>query len=363
METTSQDLSPRDFPTRDLGPRRFGDHTWGCPKSLLLFWDHLHDSTSYILCPPEDDVSDALVQRASLPVRLPPGANLDDLAGLQPLPAQSVFDKPLASAPTSQNHPKDLDPDPLPATSAEDQADSDDDVLVEISHSAYDVLPQDCPFTFLCLSSENKIEDASDIHDLTSSDPLPEVLRKQRVTHIPVTADEVLRSDGEERFRWMAAGRKEIDNLQGTGTVEGISPERKEQVKSKAKSQGRKYIELPSKVAFTIKPDKYKARVVACGTKTSEINGKIFTTDLDAAMLRFLLSWGSSSSSHAIASLDVTAAFLNAALPEGWLLSSDLQLSFTNFNFFHQDMSGLCTKPFTACVGLQASGPSRELKC
>ena len=34
-------------------------------------------------------------------------------------------------------------------------------------------------------------------------------------------------------------------------------------------------------------------------------------------MLRFLLSWGASSPSHATASLDVTAAFLNAALPEG----------------------------------------------
>ena len=213
-------------------------------------------------------------------MRLPPGANLDDLAGLQPLPAQSVFDKPLASAPS-----KDLDPDPLPAIADEDQVDSDDDVLVEISHSAHDALPHDCPFTFLSLSSEDKIEAASDIHDLTSSDPLPEELRKQGVTHIPVAADEVLRSNGEERFKWMAAGRKEIDNLQGTGTVEGISPERKEQLKSKAKSQGRKYIELPSKVVFTIKPDKYKVRVVACGNKTSKIYGKISTTDLDAACL------------------------------------------------------------------------------
>ena len=216
----------------------------------LLFWDHLHDSTSYILCPPEDDVSDPLVQRASLPVRLPPGANLDDLAGIQPLLAQKVFDKPLASAPSSQDQPKDLDPDPLPTTTDEDQADSDDDVLVEISHSACDALPHDCPFTFLSLPSEDKLEDASDLHDLTSSDPLPEELRKQGVTHIPVTADEVLRSDGEERFKWMAAGRKEIDILQGTGTVEGISPERKEQVKLKARSQGRKYIELPSNVVF-----------------------------------------------------------------------------------------------------------------
>ena len=39
LETTSQDVSPRDFPTRDLGPRRFGNHTWGCPIKAVL---HLH---------------------------------------------------------------------------------------------------------------------------------------------------------------------------------------------------------------------------------------------------------------------------------------------------------------------------------
>ena len=32
LETKSQDMSPRDFPTRDLRPRRFGNHTWGCLK-------------------------------------------------------------------------------------------------------------------------------------------------------------------------------------------------------------------------------------------------------------------------------------------------------------------------------------------
>ena len=45
---------------------------------------------------------------------------------------------------------------------------------------------------------------------------------------------------------------------------------------------------------------------------TSEIFGKISTSDLDAAML----SWGASLPDFAIASLDATAAFLNAALPK-----------------------------------------------
>ena len=40
-------------------------------------------------------------------------------------------------------------------------------------------------------------------------------------------------------------------------------------------------------------------------------------TDLDTCMLRFILSWAASSRFNTIASLDVTAAFLNADLPPG----------------------------------------------
>ena len=76
-------------------------------------------------------------------------------------------------------------------------------------------------------------------------------------------------------------------------------------------------MELPSKVVFTIKPEKYKIRIVACGNQTDDTFGKITTTDLDSCMLRFLLSWGASTWKNVIASLDVTAAFLNADLPPG----------------------------------------------
>ena len=37
--------------------------------------------------------------------------------------------------------------------------------------------------------------------------------RKQATTHISVSPDVVLASTGEEREKWLAAGRKEIDNL------------------------------------------------------------------------------------------------------------------------------------------------------
>ena len=106
-----------------------------------------------------------------------------------------------------------------------------------------DALPEDSPFTFLYLSSEDSPRDDA-LEDLTSSDPSLDDLKKQGVTHIPVTAEQVLQSDGEERWKWMQAGRKELDNLSSTGTTESISPEAKEQLKAHAKATGQKYIEL-----------------------------------------------------------------------------------------------------------------------
>ena len=131
------------------------------------------------------------------------------------------------------------------------------------------------------------------------------------MTHINVTSEQVVNADGEERFKWMAAGRNLI-----TGAIEALSPDEKEVVKAKARKEGKKYTE-PAKGVFTIKPDNGKVRIVACGKKTPDIYGKISTSDLDTAMLRFLLSWGASSSSNAIASLDIIAAFLCRRV--GWL--------------------------------------------
>ena len=71
----------------------------------------------------------------------------------------------------------------------------------------------------------------------------------------------------------------------------------------------------PQKEFFTIKPDKYKVRI--CGNKTHETFGRVSTTDLGTAMVRYLVSWGASSPDFTLASLDVTAAFLNAPSPEG----------------------------------------------
>ena len=143
--------------------------------------------SSYILCPPEDDVSNPLVHKAGLPVRLPPGINIDDLAALQPLPDKvamtesqplpqsstdhnsdslhkKAFDMPMLSDPTSTHLTTDLDADPLldqplrttatsyqasPHSADQDanplphdlEDEEDDDVLVELSHV------EECPLS------------------------------------------------------------------------------------------------------------------------------------------------------------------------------------------------------------------------
>ena len=43
-----------------------------------------------------------------------------------------------------------------------------------------------------------------------------------------------------------------------------------------------------------MKSDKYKVRIVACGNKTADTYGRVSTTDLDTAMLRYILSWAAS---------------------------------------------------------------------
>ena len=123
----------------------------GSLTSRLLFWDHLRDQISYILCPPEDDVSDPIVYRASLPVKMPPGANLDDLAGLQPLPPKTSCDKPLATDPALPSEPKDPDANDPTAPDDDDDDDEDEDVILVQAHLSQEVLPEECLFFFTLL--------------------------------------------------------------------------------------------------------------------------------------------------------------------------------------------------------------------
>ena len=245
-------------------------------------------------------------------MKLPPGINLDELAGLQPLPSRKTFDKSLAADPAlPAAPPRELDADsPFDENDQDDDDDDDDNVILVQSHLSQKILPDKCPFSFLYLSSEDASQPPTELAELSSSNSLPNDFRKQGVSNIPVTADQVLNSDGDERFKWMAAGRKELDNLTGSQTIQSLSPKEKEELKERTRKEGKKYIERPSKGVFSIKLDKYKVRIVACSNKTHAIYGKLSASDLDAAMLRFLLSWGASSPNNCLASRDITAAFL-----------------------------------------------------
>ena len=52
----------------------------------LLFWDHLGDQISHILCPSGEDFDEPTVYCGTFPVKLPPGVNIDEIAGPTPLP-------------------------------------------------------------------------------------------------------------------------------------------------------------------------------------------------------------------------------------------------------------------------------------
>ena len=238
----------------------------------LLYWNHLEDQISYILCPPEGPDLDSFVYRAGLPVKLPPGINIDELPTIDPLPLS--FTKPLARhdpTPMAARDPIDLDPS---------QDDSRNATVDERSSlpSSFDRSLQEKE-----ASDDHDHEPRNENDDDADDDVLVEYslgelhspllgtnARNQGVSHVPVSADQVLRSEGNERRKWIGACKKELDNLTSTQTIEPISADdltRVTRLRRTARSTGNKLIELPAKGVFTIKPDKYKVRFVACGNK------------------------------------------------------------------------------------------------
>ena len=269
----------------------------------LLFWDHMQDQASYILVPPGDDNIDFLVYRASILARLPPAIKIDEFTGTDTLPPwpsrPTIFDRSMQDRMVEEEmtgNPLDLDPFPVdrplynhdsgedrsketsthptPDDDRQDKDDinhdnlkdeDDDNVIVEHSLAdAHSSLSADCPFTFLYLSSEDSTrEDPS--HDADQDLSLRDSSStRQGATHVSVTAVEVLRSSGNARRKWIGAGKTELDNLTNASTITSLAPEQRDELRRTARSTGQKYIELPAKAVFTIKPSKFKIRIVAC---------------------------------------------------------------------------------------------------
>ena len=123
---------------------------------------------------------------------MPPGIQLDDLVGLDPQLQLFAFKTPLKKddhdGALTTDKPIDLDaPDPI-------YLDAEDELNAQLSFACPDALPEESPFTFLYLSSEDSLRKEV-LEDIPPSGPSLDDLEKQGVTHIPVTAEQVLQSD------------------------------------------------------------------------------------------------------------------------------------------------------------------------
>ena len=197
----------------------------------LLYWDHLQDQLSYLLCPSEeeDGSQEPTVQRAALPVLAPPET---------PEP-KATFGTPLKNK--DPGHPVDLDMDDMviPEEKPEKEEEDIDEPIDELEGT---------PFTYFYLSAEdspqalNAEEDDDDVILMEEASPPinpakdleEDEGRRQATTHISVSPDVVLASTGEEREKWLAAGKKEIDNLTIPKAITALSPQERTAVKEKA---------------------------------------------------------------------------------------------------------------------------------
>ena len=96
--------------------------------------------------------------------------NIDDIVPQEPLPPiiKKKFDRPLADHDHSQDEPPRTEPVDLD----EDDA-LVDDAALNSSLVEPDALPSDCPFSCLCLSSEDSIKD-DNLDDLEQLNSLPD---------------------------------------------------------------------------------------------------------------------------------------------------------------------------------------------
>ena len=89
----------------------------------------------------------------------------------------------------------------------------DNDELIEVDHVDVKAFEGECenPLSLFYLSSEECCDAPSVDADLPMD--AAKGLRKQATTHINVTNEDVPKSIGEDRQKWLEAGKKEISNL------------------------------------------------------------------------------------------------------------------------------------------------------
>ena len=136
---------------------------------------------------------------------------------------------------------------------------------------------------------------------------------------IPVTPKTVASSQGVMRERWLVSIYKEIENFLQNMAIKDADPS----LVVKWKSLGK--WPLPCQMVFVLKPltqsqqtgddvqedYKHKSRLVICGNFAAWGEHSTTTTNLDAPLLRLMLSLACSADTT-WSSIDITSAFLNA---------------------------------------------------
>ena len=332
-------------------------------EGRLLFWDHMHDKSSFLFVP-DDSEDDFHVIRAKTPTITPP--LVPDAPPVPPVDAEAPVPEPLPALLPDPNDDDvivefDLDasyshpPSPTPSLliaegngtlpGASPEPPQEDNQSIEASESECD---RECDWE--AVSSKHLVHDSDVSVDeaevtLQESDPSIDLSQRwvlttepdefdkdfvryglltqageQATTHRPVTAKEILNlPSGPRRDKWIAACQKELGGLKSTRTKSDITLKQMEALKKDCLQKGLAFVFLPMLAVFTVKPgDVFKCRLVSCGNKTDETYGDISTNEMDVALLRFLLSWGvSGGPKNSFVSIDISTAFLNAELPEG----------------------------------------------
>eukprot|EP00971_Amphidinium_carterae_P104160 2062740-Amphidinium_carterae.1 len=280
-------------------------------EGRLLFWDHLFSSLSSVLVSNPSETDNHDVETAGYPVPSPP-----ELPG-EVIPIVADDDEAFAPEPAADvpvPHPEE-EPGTWGGRLRDDRPPDAID-LDEDDMTVAGVWTQRTPDDLFILTSSLDENTPQEIRD--------EII-DQSLT-VPMT--DIKASSGAEREKWVAAAKKEIDTLIASKTISSITLAQRDTLKHKCKADGSQYSELPCKGVFTIKPDKYKARICGCGNFEHDTYGTTATNEMDACIMRYLLSWHASKltqdgkpvpedDQQVLSSLDYTGAFLNAELPEG----------------------------------------------
>eukprot|EP00971_Amphidinium_carterae_P189543 3762386-Amphidinium_carterae.2 len=130
----------------------------------------------------------------------------------------------------------------------------------------------------------------------------------RKAQHTNVSPKCVLESKSKERENWKTCVEKELSRLRETGTLEEVDNSSLAYLRNQAKTPSIHFAD-----------GTYKSRFVCCGNFTQQV-GITNTAELDACVLRMIVTWGVKSGKRMgerveFATTDVATAFLKAALP------------------------------------------------